>query len=115
MIAAFSMSPMGPSDSVSAEVAEVVRLVRASGLPNETNAMFTLVEGPVPEVFDLMQRCIELLLERGAPRVAATIKLDVRPGHEDGLRSKLVSVEAALERDATERPSSPTRSGAAGG
>lgn len=96
MIAAFSMSPMGASDSVSDAVAEVVELVRASGLPNETNAMFTLVEGPIGEVFDLMQRCVELLLDRGAPRVAATIKLDVRPGHEGGLRSKVASVESKL-------------------
>lgn len=96
MIAAFSMSPMGASDSVSDAVAQVVELVRASGLPNETNAMFTLVEGPIDEVFDLMQRCVELLLDRGAPRVAATIKLDVRPGHEGGLRSKVESVESKL-------------------
>jgi uncharacterized protein (TIGR00106 family) len=99
MIAAFSISPMGASDSVSADVAEVVRLVRESGLPNETNAMFTLVEGPIDEVFDLMQRCVELLIDRGAPRVAATIKLDVRPGHDGGLRSKVESVESKLPRD----------------
>jgi uncharacterized protein YqgV (UPF0045/DUF77 family) len=45
MIAAFSITPIGAGDSVSASVADAVRLVRASGLPNETNAMFTNVEG----------------------------------------------------------------------
>jgi uncharacterized protein (TIGR00106 family) len=103
MIAAFSMSPMGASDSVSDAVAQVVGLVRESGLPNETNAMFTLVEGPIDEVFDLMQRCLELLLDRGAPRVAATIKLDVRPGHEGGLHGKVASVESKLPDAPPER------------
>ncbi len=43
MLCAFSISPIGVGESVSAEVAEVVRLVRESGLANETNAMFTKV------------------------------------------------------------------------
>ena len=40
---AFSLAPMGgaSTESVSAAVAAAVRVVRASGLPNETNAMFT--------------------------------------------------------------------------
>ena len=43
MIAAFSIAPAGPDDtgSYAAAVAEAVRIVRASGLPHETNAMFT--------------------------------------------------------------------------
>lgn len=54
MIVALSISPSGqpldPSESapdggVSAVVAEAVRALRASGLPCETNAMFTNVEG----------------------------------------------------------------------
>ena len=45
MIAAFSITPIGVGESVSELVAERVSIVRASGLPNETNAMFTNVEG----------------------------------------------------------------------
>ena len=45
MIAAFSIIPLGGGESVSESVAEAVRLVRQSGLPNETNAMFSNVEG----------------------------------------------------------------------
>jgi len=44
MIAAFSITPLGVGESVGSEVAEAVRLVRTSGLANETNAMFTNVE-----------------------------------------------------------------------
>ena len=48
MLVAFSISPTGTSDddgSVAEAVAAAVRVVRESGLPNETNAMFTNVEG----------------------------------------------------------------------
>ena len=41
MIVAFSVTPIG----VGEVVAEAVRVVRASGLPNRTDAMFTTVEG----------------------------------------------------------------------
>jgi uncharacterized protein YqgV (UPF0045/DUF77 family) len=45
MLAAFSISPMGAGDSVGEAVAAIVRVVRDSGLPNETTAMYTTVEG----------------------------------------------------------------------
>jgi len=47
VIVAFSISPMSadPSGSVTEAFAAAVRVVRESGLPNETNAMFTSMEG----------------------------------------------------------------------
>ena len=41
MLVAFSVTPLG----VGEVVAEAVRVVRESGLPNQTDAMFTTVEG----------------------------------------------------------------------
>ena len=95
MIAAFSISPLGTGDSVSAAVADAVRLVRESGLANETNAMFTNVEGDWDEVMDLIKRCVDTVAEQ-APRVSVVIKIDHRPGVTDGLTSKVASVEAQL-------------------
>jgi uncharacterized protein (TIGR00106 family) len=96
MIAAFSISPLGGSDSVSGSVAEAVRLVRESGLPNETNAMFTNVEGDWDEVMGLIKACVDKVAE-SAPRVSLVIKIDHRPGVTDGLTSKVASVEAHLD------------------
>lgn len=45
MIAAFSITPLGTGESVGDAVADCVAIVRATELPNETNAMFTNVEG----------------------------------------------------------------------
>jgi uncharacterized protein (TIGR00106 family) len=95
MLASFSVTPLGAGDSVGDVVAGCVRLVRDSGLPNETSAMFTTVEGPPAEVFALLQRCIEYA-ERHAPRVSVVAKFDHRPGHEGALYGKVERVERAL-------------------
>lgn len=98
MIAAFSITPLGGSDSVSEPVARAVRLVRESGLPNETNAMFTNVEGDWDEVMDLIKACVTEVASV-APRVSVVIKIDHRPGVTDGLSSKISSLEAHLRED----------------
>jgi uncharacterized protein YqgV (UPF0045/DUF77 family) len=41
MLAASSFTPLGTGGGVSEIVAEAVRVVRESGLPNRTDAMFT--------------------------------------------------------------------------
>src|SRR3954462_4354326 len=98
MIAAFSITPLGVGDSVSASVAEAVRLVRASGLPNDTNAMFTNVEGDWDDVMALIKRCIDKVSE-GAPRVSVVIKLDHRPGVDGALEHKVEAIESLLDEN----------------
>lgn len=100
VVAAFSIAPSGGAGaaadgSVSAAVAEVVRLVRASGLPNETNAMFTNVEGTLEQVLELIRRCTEHVAAT-APRVSVVVKLDVRRGHQGALGQKVATVERIL-------------------
>ena len=99
MLAAFSITPLGggagPGDSVSASVAEAVRLVRESGLPNETNAMFTNVEGEWDEVMGLIKACVDRVAS-AAPRVSVVIKIDHRPGVVDALHGKVARIEAHL-------------------
>jgi uncharacterized protein (TIGR00106 family) len=95
MIAAFSITPLGAGDSVSGAVADAVRLVRESGLPNETNAMFTNVEGEWDEVMALIKRCVDTVADQ-APRVSLVIKIDHRPGVDGALENKVRSVEERL-------------------
>jgi uncharacterized protein (TIGR00106 family) len=92
MIAAFSVSPAG-AEEVGAAVAEAVRLVRESGLPNETNAMFTNVEGEWDEVMALVKSCV-LRLAEDSPRISVVIKVDYRPA--GALRGKVETVERHL-------------------
>jgi uncharacterized protein (TIGR00106 family) len=97
VLAAFSITPLGVGDSVGASVAEAVALVRESGLPNETNAMFTNVEGDWDEVMGLIKACIDRVAE-AAPRVSVVIKIDHRPGHEGAIEGKIATVERHLAR-----------------
>ena len=97
MIAAFSITPLGTGESVGAAVAEAVRVVRESGLPNETNAMFTNLEGDWDEVMAVIKACVTKVAER-APRVSVVIKIDHRPGVTDALHSKVSAVEDELRR-----------------
>jgi uncharacterized protein (TIGR00106 family) len=95
MLVAFSITPLGVGDSVSANVADAVRIVRESGLPNETNAMFTNVEGDWDEVMAVVKGCIDKIAEV-APRVSVVIKIDHRPGHDHALTAKVEAVERRL-------------------
>jgi uncharacterized protein (TIGR00106 family) len=95
MIAAFSITPLGIGESVGEVVAEAVRLVRESGLPNETNAMFTNIEGDWDEVMDVIKACV-LMVGDVAPRVSVVIKVDHRPGISDALHAKVQTVERRL-------------------
>ena len=96
MLIAFSVSPLGgESDSVGRAVAEAVRVVRESGLPNETSAMYTSVEGEWDEVMAVVKRAVEVVAEQ-APRVSLVLKADIRPGHTGQLKSKVDRIEEYL-------------------
>ena len=97
MLVAFSISPMSsePTGSVTDAVAAAVRVVRDSGLPCETNAMFTNVEGEWDEVFAVVKQAVEAVAEL-SPRVGLVLKADIRPGHEGQLTAKVERVEERL-------------------
>jgi uncharacterized protein YqgV (UPF0045/DUF77 family) len=76
-------------------------VVRASGLPNHTDAMFTSVEGTWDEVMAVVKAACEEVA-KFAPRVSVTLKADIRPGVTNGLTSKMESLERYL-RDSPEQ------------
>ncbi|MER5812961.1 MTH1187 family thiamine-binding protein [Streptomyces sp. NPDC002033] len=95
MIIAFSVTPLGVGEEVGEYVADAVRVVRESGLPNRTDAMFTTVEGEWDEVMDVVRRAVAAV-EARAPRVSFILKADIRPGVSDGMTSKIETVERHL-------------------
>ena len=104
MLIAFSVAPSGtgelsgagPADSVSAAVTEAVRIVRESGLPNRTDAMFTTIEGEWDECFAVVKQAVAAVAAGGA-RVSLSLKADVRPGVTDALTAKVAHIERALQ------------------
>ena len=76
-------------------VAEAVRIVRESGLPNHTDSMFTTLEGEWDECMDVVKRATEAVGKHGH-RVSLVLKADIRPGHTGELDGKVARVEARL-------------------
>ena len=97
MLVAFSISPAVTDErgGVSASVAEAVRVVRESGLPWETNAMFTNVEGEWDEVMAVVKRAVDVVAAV-SPRVGLVLKADIRPGYDGQLTAKVQRIEEAL-------------------
>ena len=95
MLVAFSVTPLGTGEGVGDIVAEAVRVVRDSGLPNRTDAMFTTLEGDWDETMAVVKRAVDAVAAR-APRVSLVLKADLRPGVTDGLTSKVEAVERYL-------------------
>ena len=106
MLVAISISPSGrpldsgedatePAGGVSAVVAEVVRVIRESGLSSETNAMFTNIEGEWDEVMAVVKQAVDVAAAR-YPRVGLVLKADIRPGYDGQLAAKVERVEEHL-------------------
>ncbi|MGI5168536.1 MTH1187 family thiamine-binding protein [Spirillospora sp. CA-253888] len=99
MLVAFSVTPLGTGEDVGELVAEAVRVVRASGLPNRTDAMFTTVEGEWDEVMAVVKAASDAVAAR-SPRVSLVLKADIRPGVTGALDAKVATVERYLAEDA---------------
>ena len=97
MIVAFSISPATADDTggVSEAVAAAVRVVRESGLPHETNAMFTNLEGEWDEVMAVVKRAVDVVAAV-SPRVGLVLKADIRPGYDGQLTANVERIEEAL-------------------
>jgi len=95
MLVAFSVTPLGVGDAVGEYVADAVRVVRDSGLPNHTDAMFTTVEGDWDEVMGVVRQAVDAVAAK-APRVSVVLKADIRPGVTGALTAKMQSLERHL-------------------
>ena len=97
MLVAFSVAPSvsGDDGSVTDAVADAVRIVRESGLPNHTDAMFTTIEGEWDECFAVVKGAVDAIAAV-SPRVALVLKADLRPGHTGELDGKVERLEAIL-------------------
>lgn len=98
MIVAISISPSGADETggVAESVARAVRVIRDSGLPHETNAMFTNIEGEWDEVMAVVKEAVFAVAET-SPRVGLVLKADLRSGHDAGeMQAKVERLESHL-------------------
>lgn len=97
---AVAIAPFGVGDELSSEVAEVVKVIRKSGLPNRTYSMFTEIEGEWDEVMRVVRDATFVLAEKGI-RTEVILKADVRPGFSRMMDEKVERVNALLDGEDT--------------
>ncbi|MCU1594499.1 MAG: family thiamine-binding protein [Frankiales bacterium] len=98
LIVAFSVAPASPDEdgSYAEAVAAAVRVIRDSGLPHETNAMFTNIEGEWDEVMAVIKDAT-MAVAAVSPRVSFVLKADLRAGVTGAMASKVSSLESHLQ------------------
>ncbi|WP_203715809.1 thiamine-binding protein [Asanoa siamensis] len=96
VLVAFSVTPLGTGEAVGELVAEAIRVVRASGLPNRTDAMFTTVEGESWDEAMGVVRAAVAAVQARAPRTSTVIKVDWREGVAGALDSKVSTIDRLL-------------------
>lgn len=94
-LVAVAIAPFGVGDELADNVAEVVRVIRESGLPNKTYSMFTEIEGEWDEVMRVVRDATFVLAEKGI-RTEVILKADIRPGYENMMEKKVERVDAII-------------------
>lgn len=94
-LVAVAIAPFGVGDELAQEVAEVVKVIRESGLPNRTTSMFTEIEGEWDEVMKVVKEATFVLAEKGI-RTEVVLKADIRPGYTNTINAKVDKVNDIL-------------------
>lgn len=94
-LVAVAIAPLGIGDELAPEVAEVVKVIRESGLPNHTSSMFTEIEGEWDEVMKVVKDATFVLANKGI-RTEVVLKADIRPGFTNMINEKMEKVDGIL-------------------
>ena len=95
MLVEFSIIPIGAGSSLGAQLAEVLRIVDASGLPYKINPMGTVIEGEWDETMKLIKKCHRAVMKTGE-RTVTTISIDDRKGKPNRIEEKVKSIERRI-------------------
>lgn len=95
-LVAVAIAPFGEGEELSQHVAEVVKVIRESGLPNKTYSMFTEIEGEWDEVMQVVKDATFVLAEKGI-RTEVILKADIRPGYTETMTRKVERLNQALQ------------------
>ena len=92
---AVAIAPFGVGDELAPQVAEVVKIIQESGLPNRTTSMFTEIEGEWDEVMKVVKEATFVLANKGI-RTEVVLKADIRPGFTNMMDTKVHKVDDIL-------------------
>ncbi len=92
MVVNFSIVPIGKGNSLSTQVAEVLKIVSESGINYKLHSMGTVLEGNWDNIFKLIKKCHKKIL-KDSDRVLTTITIDDRKGRTGRIARKVQSVK----------------------
>lgn len=95
MLIEFSIIPIGVGSSIGGQLAEVLKIVDASGLPYKINPMGTVIEGEWDAVMKLIKKCHRTVMKTGE-RALTTISIDDRKGKPNRIDEKVKSIEKRI-------------------
>lgn len=95
MLVELSIVPIGAGSSIGDQLAEVLKIIDASGLPYKVNPMGTVIEGKWDEVMELIKKCHMTIMKKGE-RALTTITIDDRKGQPKRIEEKVKSIERRL-------------------
>ncbi len=96
-MAEVTVVPMGTgSPSLSAYVAEVLKLVKESGVKYQLTPMGTILEGELDEIFSLVRRMHEVPFSDEVKRVVTTLKIDDRRDKPLTMEGKVRAVTSKI-------------------
>ncbi len=96
-LVAVAIAPFGEGEELSEYVAEVVSVIRDSGLPSKTYSMFTEIEGEYDEVMQVVKDATFVLAEKGI-RTEVMLKADIRPGFTNMMDGKVEKLNKILDK-----------------
>ncbi|MBH0169558.1 MAG: MTH1187 family thiamine-binding protein [Bacillota bacterium] len=94
--------PIGTeTPSVSEYVAEIQKVLQQNKdkVNYQLTPMSTLIEGDLPDLFQVIQQLHEVPFSKGIQRVATNIRIDDRRDKKSTMTGKLEAVEARMNKD----------------
>ena len=92
MLLELSVIPLGRGRSISADVADLVKIIDASGLDYRLTAAGTIIEGTWNEVMDVAKKC-HTEMRKKTERVLTLMKVDDYADRSGRLTTAVESVE----------------------
>jgi uncharacterized protein (TIGR00106 family) len=95
MLVELSIVPIGVGSSIGDQLANVLKIIDASGLPYKINPMGTVIEGEWDEIMKLIKKCHMAVMKTGE-RVLTTIIIDDRKEKSNRIEEKVRSIERRI-------------------
>jgi uncharacterized protein (TIGR00106 family) len=103
MLVELTINPLGEGSHIGSELADILGLVDASGLPYQLTPTGTCIEGEWEPVMNLVRDCHERARE-GSQHVITTITIEDEAGAINKLTTNVATLEQKLGRPLKRTP-----------